>query len=326
MKKIMENKKTKAKGSLSFFLLIIVILAIFAGFNSYYTLENAEQAVIERFGEVVNIVNEPGLNFKVPFIEKVYKVKTNEIQRIQYGYVVKSEGTSQEANYEDVAEQSIALTKGSYLVNIGAIIQYKVTDAADYIYNVQDPIETIKLAFESVLRRNIQNMELNDALVNKDTIATQIIPDLAKKIKEYDFGITITDVKFTDVLLPEQVQFAYDDVNNAKNEKTEYSSQAQKYENDNIPQARAQAFETIESAKGYKVETIAQAKGDVAKFSQVLEKYELSKDITRTRMYIETMNEILSKTPNKYIIDLSDSGNTVKYLPLNPESLNKGGN
>ncbi|MDM8533425.1 FtsH protease activity modulator HflK [Clostridiaceae bacterium HSG29] len=320
-------KNNKAKGSLSFFLLIIVVLAIFAGFNSYYTLENAEQAVIERFGEVVNIVNEPGLNFKVPFIEKVYKVNTNEINRIQYGYVVKTEAaTSQEATYNEVLEESIALTKGSYLVNVGAVIQYKITNAADYIYNVQDPNGTIKLAFESVLRRNLQNMELNDALVNKDTISTQIIPDLAKKINEYNFGITITDVKFTDVLLPAEVQFAYDDVNNAKNEKTEYSSQALEYENDKIPQARAKAYETIESAKAYRVETIAQAKGDVAKFTQVLEKYELSKNITRTRMYIETMNEILAKTPNKYIIDLSDSSNTIKYLPLNPESLNKGGN
>ena len=321
----MKNNKTK--GNLSFFLLIIVVLAIFAGFNSYYTLENAEQAVIERFGEVVNIVNEPGLNFKVPFIEKVYKVNTNEIKRIQYGYVVKTEaGTSQEATYSDVKEESIALTKGSYLVNIGAIIQYKITNAADYIYNVDDPVGTIRLAFESVLRRNLQNMELNDALVNKDTISTQIIPDLVKKINQYNFGITITDVKFTDVLLPEEVQFAYDDVNNAKNEKTEYSSQALEYENDKIPQARAKAYETIESAKAYRVETIAQSKGDVAKFTQVLEKYKLSKEITKTRMYIETMNEILSKTPNKYIIDLSDSSNTIKYLPLNPGSLNKGGN
>ena len=321
----MKNNKTK--GSLSFFLLIIVVLVIFAGFNSYYTLENAEQAVIERFGEVVNIVNEPGLNFKVPFIEKVYKVNTNEINRIQYGYIVKTEAaTSKEATYTNVQEESIALTKGSYLVKIGAIIQYKITNAADYIYNVDDPDGTIRLAFESVLRRNLQNMELNDALVNKDTISTQIIPDLVKKINQYNFGITITDVKFTDVLLPEEVQFAYDDVNNAKNEKTEYSSQALEYENDKIPQARAKAYETIESAKAYRVETIAQAKGDVAKFTQVLEKYQLSKDITRTRMYIETMNEILAKTPNKYIIDLSDSSNTIKYLPLNPESLNKGGN
>jgi membrane protease subunit HflK len=324
----MENKKTKTKGSLSFFLLIIVILAIFAGFNSYYTLENAEQAVIERFGEVVNIVNEPGLNFKVPFIEKVYKVSTNEIRRIQYGYEVNSEASStQEATYRDVESESIVLTKGSYLVNIGAVIQYKITNAADYIYNVDDPEGTIRLAFESAVRRNIQNMELNDALVNKDTIATQIIPDLVAKINEYNFGITITDVKFTDVLLPEPVQFAYDDVNNAKNEKTEYQSNALEYENDKIPQARAKAFEIVESAKGYKAEVIAQAKGDVAKFSQVLEKYSSSKEITKTRMYIETMNEILSKTPNKYIIDLSDGGNMVKYLPLNPETLNtKGGN
>lgn len=323
----MKNKKSK--GSLTLFILILVVVAIFAGFNSYYMLNNAEQAVIERFGEVVNIVNNPGLNFKIPFVERVYVVNTNEIRRIQYGYEVTSEATpTSEATYRDVESESIVLTKGAYLVNIGAVIQYRVTNAADYIYNVDDPEGTIRLAFESAVRRNIQNMELNDALVNKDTIATQIIPDLVAKINQYDFGITITDVKFTDVLLPEPVQFAYDDVNNAKNEKAEYQSRALEYENDKIPQARAKAFEIIEEAKGYKAEVIAQAKGDVAKFSQVLEKYANASEITETRMYIETMDEVLSKTPNKYIIDLSDGDNMVKYLPLNPETLNKneGGN
>lgn len=321
----MKNKKTS---SFSFFLLILIVLAIYGGFNSYYTLGNAEQAVIERFGEVTKIVDQAGLNFKIPFIEKVYIVNTNEIRRIQYGFVVDSNPTKDsEASYSDVKEESIALTKGSYLVNIGAIIQYKITNAADYIYNVDDPKGTIRLAFESAVRRNLQNMELNDALVNKDTIATQIIPDLVKKINQYNFGITITDVKFTDVLLPDEVQFAYDDVNNAKNEKTEFQSKAQQYENDKIPQARAKAYELVESAKGYSAETIAEAKGEVAKFNQVFEKYKTSKEITETRMYIETMNNILSKTPNKYIIDLSDSSNTIKYLPLNPESLkSKGGN
>lgn len=316
------------KSNKSFILLIIIAILIYGGFNSYYILENAEQAVIERFGEKVKIVNSSGINFKLPFIDKSYIVRTNEIRRMQYGFITESEATTKDAaTYKDIPNESIALTKGSYLVNIGAIIQYQITNAGDYIYNVDDPKGTIKLAFESVVRRNLQNKDLNDALVNKDTIATEITPDLIKKLNDYEAGITITDIKFTDVLVPEEVQFAYDDVNNAKNEKTEYLSKANKYKNDKIPQARAKAFEIIEEAKGYKASVLGQAKGDIAKFNQVVEKYKNSKQVTRTRMYLDTMQEILQKTPNKYIIDLSneDNGNTIKYLPLNPESINKGG-
>ncbi|MGM0378191.1 MAG: FtsH protease activity modulator HflK [Bacillota bacterium] len=316
------------KSNKSFILLIIIAVLIYGGFNSYYILESAEQAVIERFGEQVKIVNDAGINFKLPFVDKHYIVRTNEVRRMSYGFITESEATTKEAaTYKNIPSESIALTKGSYLVNIGAIIQYRITNASDYIYNVDDPIKTLRLAFESVVRRNLQNKELNDALVNKDTIATEITPDLIKKLNDYEAGITIVDIKFTDVLVPKEVQFSYDDVNNAKNEKTEYLSKAQKYQNDKIPQARAKAFEIIAQAKGYKANTLGQAKGDIAKFNQVVKKYRNSKEITRTRMYLNTMQEILQKTPNKYIIDLSndESGDTIKYLPLNPESINKGG-
>lgn len=317
------------KISKSFFLVLLVIVAIYGVMNSYYTLENTDQAVIERFGEVVKLVDTPGLNFKIPFIERVYVFNTTDTHQLQYGFRPESGPTKESAaTYQDVEEESIALTKGSYLVNIGAIIQYRITNAADYRYNVDDPIGTIRLAFESVVRRNLQNKELNDALLNKDTIATEIMPELTKKLNEYEAGITITDVKFTDVLLPEPVQFSYDDVNNARNEKTEYLNKAEKYKNEQLPQARATAYEMIQSAEAYKLEKIAQAEGDVAKFSQVLEKYKTSKAITKKRLYIETMQEILQKTPNKYIIDLGENSGTIKYLPLDPKAIQpkEGGN
>lgn len=317
----------KGKISKSLFFVIILVILIFAGFNSVYTLRNAEQGVIERFGEQIQVVNQSGVNFKIPFVDRVYKVNTNEVRRIQYGYRPEKEPTREEAgSYVDVEEEGIALTKGGYLVNVGAIIQYRVTNAGDYIYNVDDQSGTIRLAFESVLRKNLQNKDLEDALVNKDTIATEILPELIEKVNSYEVGITITDLKFTDVLLPEQVQFAYDDVNNAKNEKTEYESKAQKYANEKIPEARANAYELIQDAEAYKVNKVSQAKGDVLNFTQVYEKYKNAEEITKKRLYIETMESVLSKVSNKYIIDFEDGGNTVKYLPLNPESLKKEGN
>lgn len=294
--------------------IIVVIVGIFTG--SYYTLDNAEEAVIERFGKLQDVNTTAGLHFKIPFIDRVHIYKTNEIYSLQYGYRPLSDATTTSpATYQDVDSESIVLTKGSYLINIGAVIQYRITDPAAYHYNVDDQEGTIRLAFESVLRSNIQNQLLDDALVNKDSIAKEIMPDLTRKLATYNVGITVIEVKLTDVLLPEDVQFAYDDVNIATNEKDSYKSQADKYSNEMLPKARAEAYQMIQQAESYKAEKIAQAKGDVTNFNQVYEKYKVSQEITKTRLYIETMEKILSTAKNKYIIDM-DSDGVLKFLPL----------
>lgn len=308
------------------FIGIIVLIAFSFVTNGFYILENAEQAVIERFGEKIDVVDKPGLNLKLPYIDKVYIVNTNKLESIQYGYRSDSAPTPNAApSYVNVEDEAIVLTKGSYIVNIGAIIQYKITDPAAYIYNVDDQLGTIRLAFESVLRRNMQNKDLESALIDKDSISVEILPELTRKVNSYGLGITITEVKFTDVLLPENVQLAYDDVNIAENEKTEYKSKADKYTNEMLPKARAEAYQRIQQAESYKAEKIAQANGDVENFLQVYDKYKVAKDITKERLYIETMESILSKVKTKYIIDSNNDG-VVKYLPINPDNLSKGGN
>lgn len=304
------------KSAKLFVLIPIVIIIAATIFSSYYTLDNAEEAVIERFGKLNNVNSQAGLHFKIPFIDRVTVYKTNEIYSLQYGYRSLSEPIENEAaTYQDVESEAIVLTKGSYLINIGAVIQYKITDPAAYHYNVQDQEGTIRLAFESVLRSNIQNQLLDDALVNKDSIAKEIMPDLARKLASYNVGITLTEVKLTDVLLPEEVQYAYDDVNIATNEKDSFKSQADKYSNEMLPKARAEAYQMIQQAEGYKAEKIAQAKGDVTNFNQVYDKYKVSKDITKTRLYIETMETILSNIKEMYIVDMN-SDDVLKFLPL----------
>lgn len=302
---------------LKFIPYVIVLLLIAAmGLGSFYTLDNAQEAVIERFGKLVSSNTQAGLHFKLPLIDAVHIYNTNEILSLQYGYRVKSEATSPSGDkYAEVDSEANVLTKGSYLINIGAVIQYRITDPVSYHYKVSDQESTIRLAFESVLRSNVQNQLLDDALVNKDLIAREILPDLIEKLNRYELGITVVDVKLTDVLLPENVQFAYDDVNIATNEKDAFKSRADKYANEKLPSARAEAYKQIQAAEAYKAETIAQAKGDTENFNQVYEKYAKAKDITLTRMYVETMERILRKTPNKYIINSEDDG-LIKYLPL----------
>ncbi|MBE0449256.1 MAG: FtsH protease activity modulator HflK [Clostridia bacterium] len=297
-------------------LIPIIIIIAAAVMSSYYTLDNAEEAVIERFGKLHRVNTEAGLHFKVPFVDEIFIVNTNEIISLQYGYRPKTAPTTSEAaTYQDVESEAIVLTSGSYLINIGAVIQFRITDPAAYIYNVDDQEGTIRLAFESVLRSNIQNQDLDNALINKDSIAKEIIPDLSRKLAAYDLGISIAEVRLTDVLLPGDVQYAYDDVNIASNEKDSYRSQAEKYSNEMLPKARAEAYQMIQQAESYKAEKVAQAKGDVVNFNQVYEKYVLSQEVTKTRLYIETMEKILSVAKEKYIIDLNGD-DVLKFLPL----------
>jgi len=302
----------------------IGLFIVFGLLNSFYILETGEQAVIQRFGAKIAVITKTGVNFKAPFIDTVTTVNTQQTHSIQYGYKIASGSTTtQAATYIDVEDEQVVLTKGSYLVNVGAIIQYRITDAADYVLNVDDQEDTIRLAFESVLRRNMQNQALESALIEKESIAIEVLPELAKKVNSYGLGLTITEVKFTDVLLPEEVRFAYDDVNIAENEKTEYLSKAEKYKNEMVPKARATAYQRIQSAEAYKAEKVSQAKGDVENFLQVYEKYAVSKDVTRTRLYIETMETVLKKVKNKFIIDFDSNEGVVKYLPLDPKRLSE---
>lgn len=295
---------------------VVIVVIIFSLFSSIYMLDNAEAAVVERLGKLNRVQTKAGLNFKIPFIDVIYIVNTNEVYSLQYGYRSESAPTTTSpASYRNVENESIVLTSGSYLIDLGAVIQYRITDPAAYIYEVDDVEGTVRLAFESVLRSNIQNQELDEALINKDSIAQSILPDLSRKVNSYNVGITITEVRLTDVLLPKDVQFAYDDVNIASNEKDALRSQATRYSNEMLPKARADAYQMIQGAEAYKAEKVAQSLGDVENFNQVYERYVVAQDITRTRLYIETMEKVLSSVDQKYIIDL-DSDNVLKFLPL----------
>ncbi|MBN2794064.1 MAG: FtsH protease activity modulator HflK [Clostridia bacterium] len=306
--------------TLTSIVVLIVILAIgaFAVFNGIYNLGNTEQAVIQRFGEVVDIVEEPGIHLKMPFVDTVKIINVNDLRSIQYGYRIDQEATtSSSATYIEVDDEAIVITSGRKVVNMGAIVQYKIVDAEAYLFNCADQEGTIRLAFESVLRRNMQSKDLDTALVKKEDIAVEVLPELQKKLNTYGLGINITSVKLTDVIVPEPVQEAYDSVNIAENEKDAFKQQAIRYRNEQIPEADANATVVLNEAYQYQQTRMAAARGDVAAFTEILKNYDQSQEITLTRLYIETMERVLAKTSKKFIIDMN-SDNMIKYLPLNP--------
>ena len=180
---------------------------------------------------------------------------------------------------------------------------------------MHDPEGTLRLAFEAVIRRNIQNRSLDDALLNKEEIEREVLPDFQALIDSYEMGVKINDVRIQNITVPTEVASAYEDVNNAKNEKTKRLDEAERYKNNVLPTARSNAYAVLQQAEGYKAETIAAAEADVAVFKAVYEKYKSAPEITRTRLLIETLENVLSGADKLYLVD-GDTG-TTKLLDLN---------
>ncbi|MCX7843088.1 MAG: FtsH protease activity modulator HflK [Clostridia bacterium] len=301
---------------------MVIIIGIWL-FSGIYTLRSGEEAVILRFGKHTGTVSKAGLNWRVPFpVDEVIKVNVSEVKRIEFGFETIREGNSaQNANYKEVPGKSQMLTGDENMVNVETAIQYKVTNTEDFLFNVDDQTGTLRIAAESAIRRAIASHTLDEVLTdNKFGIQQEIKDDLQQICDSYKIGIGIIAVQLQDVNPPAEVDAAFKDVANAREDKNSLINEAESYKNEVIPKARGSAAEMVNKAIAYKERRIAEAKGDVANFIQILEKYQLGKDVTRTRMYLETLEEILPGV-EKYILD--EKGNTLKFLPLDGSALNK---
>jgi modulator of FtsH protease HflK len=299
-------------------LLVVVALLIFAAVNgSFYTLDQSEQALIFRFGAHNKTVSTSGLNFKIPFIDRVEFVNTEEVKRIEYGFRSEFSGNSAPAEfsnqyYSDVMSEKVMLTSDENLVEVEVIVQYKVIDPEAYLLNVNDPSETLELAAYSRIRRVVANHNLDNILtLNKAVMQQEMMEDIQEIANKYGLGVLIVAVQLQDVDPPEAVAAAFTDVASAREDKEKYINEANQYFNKVIPEARAQKEMLLNEAEAYKTVRINEASGDVARFVQILEKYQEATSITRTRMYLEAMQEILPGM-DIYIVD----GENITMLPV----------
>lgn len=297
--------------------LVAVILVIWLA-TGIYTVqsEGGEAAVLLRFGNHVKTVYDAGLHWHLPSpIETIEKEKLKEIRTIEIGYrTIKVGSQSEYSEYMSIPDQARMLTQDENLVDVETVIQYEIVSIEDYIFNVDDQVGTLTVSAESAIRRVVANHTLDEVLTdNKSTIQSEIMFDLQNICNTYGLGIQINTVVLQDVEAPDEVDAAFKDVANAREDKASYINEAETYKNEVLPQARGNAAEMVNQAEAYKEKRISEAKGDVANFLQVLEKYVLGQDVTRTRMFIETMEDILPGM-KKYILS-SDEG-TIKFLPL----------
>ena len=307
------NMKAKWKKTGGIALAALIVLGALVG-GSFYRVGQGEEALVLTFGRVTDTKG-PGLYWKIPLIQSVISESVTTIHTKEYGFRTTRTGSAgTAATYADEMDESVMLTNDNSIVSIEAIYQYTIRDVKQYYFDVDDPEGTLQLAFEAIIRRNIQNRPLDDALLNKEEIERQVLPDFQALIDTYEMGVKINDVRIQNITVPAAVSAAYEDVNNAKNEKTKRLDEAEKYANEVLPQARSRAYQILQEAEGYKAETIAAAENEAAVFQAVYEKYKAAPEITRTRLLIETMERVLQNA-GRVIVSEPDSG-VLKILDL----------
>ncbi len=294
--------------------LVLIILVLIIAATGFYRVGQGEEALVLTFGRVTS-QNGPGLYWHLPFVQQIISESVTTIHTVEYGFRTTMSGSAgRAAQYSDMTDESVMLTNDNSIVSIEAIFQYTVRDVKQYHFDIDDPVGTLQLAFEAVVRRNVQNRPLDDALLNKEEIELQVLPDFQALIDTYDMGVKINDVRIQNISVPQEVSSAYEDVNNAKNEKTKRLDEAERYQNEILPKARSTAYETVKQAEAYKAELVAEANADTAVFNAVLAEYQLAPDVTRERLLIETLENILSNSGRIIVAD--NGSDVIKILDL----------
>ena len=300
-------------------IIIIGLLSLLVLFSAFFQIEPDEVGVITRFGKYVRKVD-PGLNLKMPFIERVYKVPVERQQKLEFGFRTVNAGVNTQYTRSGAKDESLMLTGDLNLADVEWVVQYRINEPYNYLFKVRNPENTLRDVSEAALRQIIGDRTVNEVLtVGRTEIATKMEVLVDQICKEYSLGIKIDQVVLQDVNPPEPVKAAFNAVNQAQQERETLINQAKSEYNKVIPKASGQAEETIQQAEGFATERVNNALGEVARFNAIYKEYVKAPEVTKRRIYLETMASVLPKLGRKIIID--EQGNNV--LPLLQMQLNK---
>ena len=293
-------------------LVVSILLLLLIAFSAFFQIDPEETGVITRFGKYVRSV-EPGLNVKLPFIERVYKVPVERQQKLEFGFRTVRAGIRTEYTRSGYTDESLMLTGDLNLADVEWVVQYRIDDAYKFLFKVRNPETSLRDISEAALRQIVGDRTVNEVLtVGRTEIAAKMEELVQQICKEYSLGIKIDQVVLQDVNPPDPVKAAFNAVNQAQQEKETLINQAKSEYNKVIPKASGQAEETIQKAEGYATERVNNALGEAARFNAIYREYIKAPEVTKRRIYLETMESVLPKLGNKIITD--EQGNNV--LPL----------
>jgi membrane protease subunit HflK len=292
---------------------IYIVLGAWILLSSFYIVDADEQGVVKRFGKY-NRTQKPGVHFKLLWpIEQVQKPKVTEVKRIEIGFRTIDPGPP--ASYRHIPEESLMLTGDLNIVSSEFIVQYRIKNAEEYLFNVKDVDTTIRDAAEAAKRQVVGDKEVDYVLtVGKAEIQEEVRSLLQEIIDSYGAGIHIVAVQLQDVEPPKPVIGAFKDVASAKEDRDKFINQAEAYWNEIIPTAQGEAKKLWNEAEAYKAEKVNRAKGEADRFTKILDETKKNEGVTRKRLYLETMESVLSGM-DKFIID-SKNSSSLNFLEL----------
>ena len=309
-------KFSPSSGLRPILLIVAATLLVIIAWNSYYTVEPQETAVILRFGKYVG-TTDAGLHFKIPFgVETVLKVPTGRVPQREYGYrTTKADvrSTFVEKGYE---EEALMLSGDLNVLNIQWTVQYKVKDPVEYLFRLKGVEATLDDISESVVRRIVGNRYADEVLtVGRASISEQARKEIQEIMDSYHTGLQIVSVMLQNVNAPNPVRAAFNEVNEAGQEKERMINEAQQAYNQKIPKAQGEVRQTITQAEGYAMERINRAEGEVKRFLDILAEYRKSPDVTRRRMYLESFETMMGRVEHLYVMDEGQK-NLLPFLDL----------
>ncbi|NND44272.1 MAG: FtsH protease activity modulator HflK [Xanthomonadales bacterium] len=291
-----ESSERGSGGSGGMFSLVMLLLVFWVGWDSVHIIDEAERGMVLRFGEFSREL-QPGINLTLPRpIESLQKVNVS--------------------NVRSVDDRGHMLTEDENLVEFDYQVQYRISNPHDFLFEVRSPEITLKEAAESALRESVGTNELDDILEGstRETVRQETRKVLQDTLDRYQAGIQITEFNLTDVNVPAQVREAYSDVIRAREDRERFIEEARVHANSVVPEARGNAARILQEAEGYRDSTIALSAGEADRFVALLEEYQQAPAITRKRLYLQTMENVLARS-RKVMLDVDTDGN-ILYLPL----------
>jgi membrane protease subunit HflK len=297
-------------------IIIVVIVALFLGSSCFYTVGVDEVGIVQRFGKYIR-TTQPGLSFKLPKgIEKVTKVKVKYVFKEEFGFRTLEAGVrTRYASSSSYDSESLMLTGDLNVAVVPWIVQYRIKNPYDYLFKVNNIRATFRDLAESSMRLIVGDSSINEVISKREEIAIKAAALLQKLLDEAETGIKVVTVEMKKTNVPEPVQSSFNEVNQAVQEKERMIYQAREAYNKVIPAAKGNAEKTIKDAEGYALDRVNRAKGDASRFTERYLAYSKSEDVTRRRLYLEAMEEILPKLGSKYIVD-ADQKNLLPLLTL----------
>ncbi len=286
--------------------------------SGLYIINPGEHAVIQRFGAWTRTVDSEGLKYHLPApIERVSKFNVNEIRTLNIGFTGPVGRGAGNVAARDIPEESLMLTSDFNIVDLDFVVQWNISSAEDYLFNIENPENTLRKAAQSAIREVVGQTRMFQIITTeRGAVADQARAIMQKILDDYKAGINITQVLINSAEVHPDVQDAFQDVQSAKQDAEDVQNRAQAYREDIVPKARGAASRIVQEAQGYKESIIARASGDADRFNSVLSAYQSGQDVTKERIYIETMESVL-KNAQKIILDDNGGKGVVPYLPLN---------